>query len=103
MGDPGNDTRISAWEERERPQYIEVTGDKVYFPAIRFEFEVLEYLKGESGADTIWGLVYLFYGEANTRQGGLRGVLILRGTPRHALGRQGGDCISGWSIAGDDT
>ena len=34
-------------------------GDRVYVPVLYYRFEVLEYLRGGSGSDTIWGYVVL--------------------------------------------
>ncbi len=56
------------YERMEHIYHINPTGDKVYVPLMAFEFEVLEYLKGGNGNDTIWGLVELHAADGNSER-----------------------------------
>ena len=56
------------YERMEHIYHINPTGDRVYVALMAFEFEVLEYLKGGNGNDTIWGIVELHAADGNSEQ-----------------------------------
>ena len=47
---------------------IDPEGDTIYVPVLYYRFEVLEYLRGGSGSDTIWGYAMLSGAESESEE-----------------------------------